>query len=324
MINVLGGIYISSIEDINHGVDFKKQHNISHILALLPGSLPDQYINNYVHKQLEITDETTTNIIDLFPDTNNFIDAALFPNESISNTKAHKGAILVHCSQGISRSVAFVIAYLMFKYNLSYDQASYAVKRKHSAAEPNEGFVTQLKLFEEMGCRVDKSDSSYRKFLVSNSLALDPSGNNLRNQDIYATLERICRPEESNLRCRKCRQVLALGSQIESHEPPDSSSDQSLFVKTAPNSKRVISSVTASQLCSHFFLNEPLSWMKEEIQGKGEIEGKLMCPKCNCKVGAYSWRGSRCSCGRWMTPAIHLHASKVDKIKISPQNTKGY
>ena len=54
--------------------------------------------------------------------------------------------------------------------------------------------------------------------------------------------------------------------------------------------------------------------MKQELD-KAEMEGKFLCPKCSSKVGGYSWRGSRCSCGKWMVPAIHLQEAKVDYIK---------
>ena len=53
--------------------------------------------------------------------------------------------------------------------------------------------------------------------------------------------------------------------------------------------------------------------MKQELD-KAEMEGKFCAP--NAPLGwGYSWRGSRCSCGKWMVPAIHLQEAKVDYIK---------
>ncbi|CAI4383767.1 BAF_collapsed_G0031230.mRNA.1.CDS.1 [Saccharomyces cerevisiae] len=56
--------------------------------------------------------------------------------------------------------------------------------------------------------------------------------------------------------------------------------------------------------------------MQPELQGKQELEGKFSCPGCSSKVGGYNWKGSRCSCGKWVIPAIHLQTSKVDQFPL--------
>jgi dual specificity phosphatase 12 len=48
---------------------------------------------------------------------------------------------------------------------------------------------------------------------------------------------------------------------------------------------------------------------------QGELDGKLECPKCTSKVGAYAWQGMRCSCGKWVTPCFTLGKSKVDEVR---------
>ena len=35
------------------------------------------------------------------------------------------------------------------------------------------------------------------------------------------------------------------------------------------------------------------------------------------KVGAYNWKGSRCSCRKWVTPAIHLQSNRVDQFPLN-------
>jgi dual specificity phosphatase 12 len=56
---------------------------------------------------------------------------------------AHKNKenVLIHCIQGISRSVTFVIAYIIFKYGYDYKKAESFVKQKRSIACPNNGFM---------------------------------------------------------------------------------------------------------------------------------------------------------------------------------------
>lgn len=307
---ILGGIYLLLIEPVESKEDLKTNYGITHVVSAVPGPLPP-HLDEYLHHQVEITDEETSNLLEHLPDTMKFMDEALF---SGSEEKKHTGAVLVHCAQGKSRSVSIIIAYLMYKYNLSYALALHAVTRKVEDAEPNDGFKEQLQIFKNMGCKIDQASPEYRKFLVENSLRMDPSGSNLRTLDLFKEPS-AKGPELPNfhLRCKRCRTELASLQDIAKHEVPTADSRQSQFIKRAPNLRRVVSAVNAAEVCSHYFMDEPVSWMREELE-KQEIEGKFACPKCQAKVGGYSWRGSRCSCGKWMIPALHLQLAKVDEM----------
>ena len=57
--------------------------------------------------------------------------------------------VLVHCSQGASRSATIVIAYLMWSKKMPYKEALEFVKKKRSVIRPNPGFKAQLELFEK-------------------------------------------------------------------------------------------------------------------------------------------------------------------------------
>ncbi len=46
---------------------------------------------------------------------------------------------------GVSRSASIVIAYLMTRENMTYNDAYNMVKEKRSVINPNEGFKAQLK-----------------------------------------------------------------------------------------------------------------------------------------------------------------------------------
>lgn len=312
---ILGGIYLSSIEPLNDNVDFKHQYNITHIISAIPGTIPNNYVHDYVHKQIDITDEETTNIMQYFPETNDFIDSCLFPPGA--TTDKHHGAILIHCAQGVSRSVTIVVAYLMYRYKLTKDQALHAVRRKFAPACPNDGFQKQLQLYADLKFKVDTTSPLYRQLFIDLNIQADPSGRSLQELNMFSstTAPQSEVDKQAELRCKKCRQVLALEGQIENHLPPDASSRQAQFIKRAPNSRRIISAQEASDSCSHYFVREPLIWMRSELEDKGEIEGKFNCPKCESKVGGYSWKGSRCSCGKWMIPALHLQCAKIDNIK---------
>lgn len=53
--------------------------------------------------------------------------------------------MLVHCSQGVSRSVTLVIAYLMWRNGQCFEEAFAAVKAARGVANPNIGFVCQVR-----------------------------------------------------------------------------------------------------------------------------------------------------------------------------------
>ena len=56
----------------------------------------------------------------------------------------HGGRVLVHCSQGVSRSAALAIAYLMWQRNEQYDPVFQGVKAIRGVANPNIGFTCQV------------------------------------------------------------------------------------------------------------------------------------------------------------------------------------
>lgn len=56
--------------------------------------------------------------------------------------------VLVHCQAGISRSPTIVIAYLMYKYNLSMNDAYSKVKDIRPIVAPNLIFMSQLMDYE--------------------------------------------------------------------------------------------------------------------------------------------------------------------------------
>ena len=68
--------------------------------------------------------------------------------------------------------------------------------------------------------------------------------------------------------------------------------------------------------CTLLFLSEPLAWMSS----LDDVKGSLKCPgsRCDVQLGSWSWSGSQCSCGTWVTPSINLVASKLDRKLVAP------
>ncbi|CDJ67017.1 dual specificity protein phosphatase, catalytic domain-containing protein, putative [Eimeria necatrix] len=59
------------------------------------------------------------------------------------------GNLLIHCSQGVSRSVAFICSYLIKYEDMSSDEALAFVRRRNPLARPNESFRAQLASLHE-------------------------------------------------------------------------------------------------------------------------------------------------------------------------------
>ncbi|EDQ92582.1 uncharacterized protein MONBRDRAFT_5247 [Monosiga brevicollis MX1] len=59
-------------------------------------------------------------------------------------------SVLVHCKMGVSRSASTVIAYAMKQYSWSLEEAHAFVKKRRRIIKPNEGFRTQLVMYEGM------------------------------------------------------------------------------------------------------------------------------------------------------------------------------
>lgn len=54
--------------------------------------------------------------------------------------------------------------FYMYTLQLPFDESFELVQKARSFIEPNAGFVRQLKLYEQMGFKVDKDDPVYKQF----------------------------------------------------------------------------------------------------------------------------------------------------------------
>lgn len=331
---ILGNIYISGVQPIVDHAPLKAQYGITHILSVLRLNIIPEYLvrKGYTLKNIGIDDTETTDLLEHLGETNKFFDEALFPNELEYDPKKvdfrkkpQRGGILCHCQAGISRSTSVVAAYLMYRYGLSLDQALHAISRRRAGTQPNDNFIAQLRLYEQMGAprAVDcANDKLYKVWKLENMSLQDDFeiGDKFYKGDAdedneLQQLGKDARDDVTVVRCKKCRHRLALSTSFIPHTPPSRDSSESHFIRKAANSNRVIDIQESQSTCSHYFM-EPLRWMEPELS-KQELEGKLACPNCEMKVGAYNWKGSRCSCGKWVIPAIHLQTNRVDQFPLN-------
>ncbi|KAG5875687.1 Dual specificity protein phosphatase MPK-4 [Gonioctena quinquepunctata] len=251
-------------------MDILNKYKITHILTIDTCPLPRTILElkHIVIKFIQLSDQPKEDLL-------SYLDEAdLFIKEGLS-----KSAVLVHCYFGVSRSASIVIAHIMKKYQITYHEAFERVKAKRKIVFPNQGFVFQLKLYKEMGFRIDKSSKHYKIHRLNMAAdrvrkvkVLTPEFMDLIQPD--PGLEQT-QPEPNVYRCRKCRRVLAAESNLILHQ-------------------------NNGENCTMTYFIEPMSWMNV-TQG---MQGKLLCPKCSSKLGSFSWiMGCQCPCGTKVAPA---------------------
>lgn len=309
---------------------------VSHVLSVVGFSTADlrnfrdepwaQYAGSDgpQHLVIDVDDVEDANLLIEMPRAVAFIDAGLRSG----------GAVFVHCAAGKSRSVSAVVAYLLWRRPSLFDpnvvgstdggqgdrprgetadeavrNAVAHVQRTRPMAEPNDGFLAQLALYWTMGCPVDADELErhpvYQRWAyqreVEESLAVGQAPTRLRFEDEQQqppSSASADKPTE-DIRCKKCRRSLATGRFISPHHPPGGDAGAAAAAK-----------------CQHIFV-EPLGWMRGELE-KGELNGRLVCPnaRCGAAVGRYDWKGFKCSCAAWVTPAFSLQRARVDHVAL--------
>lgn len=237
-----------------------------------------------------------------------------------------EGAILVHCYAGVSRSASVVMAYLMRMERLSQEDALKSLREQNEFVCPNDGFLEQLKMFEDMGFEVDHTSSIYKKFHLkilgeaygrgekvdSSKFEADPGLPASIPSFNFDTSTSQEAPDHENLgtiyRCKKCRRVVASEENVVTHFPGEG---ETCFRRKNRSSGRFFDEYLEPE-CSSIFV-EPLQWMTTVEEGA--IEGKLSCIGCQARLGYFNWSGIQCSCGTWVNPAFQLHKSRVDTSK---------
>lgn len=304
------GLFLGNLTTATN-IDWLKKNGITHILTVDSCPLPrkiQEHLPHLIIKYIQATDIPREDLLTHFEDSYEFIDRAI---------ESH-GRVLVHCYFGVSRSATLVIAYIMKKRELSYADAFQVVKSKRCFVGPNPGFVAQLQLYMDMGWGVDSTNVQFKMYRlqiaadkVRKARILPQNCVDLVKSDPALT---TVRPEPTVYRCKKCRRIVASASNILPHLPgerqiwrhisakKDFESCDKLLQKREPQ--------VLDKFCDKIYFVEPLAWMPDITHA---VEGKLNCPKCNTKLGSFSWiAGIQCPCGSKIAPAFYLVPSKLD------------
>ena len=143
MSKIIDNIWIGNYND-SCNEQFLKKHKITHILCCAKEytELSDKLVaEDYTYYRLPIVEEPVgKRKFNAW-----FRKGAAKINEWVS--KGHK--VLVHCAQGISRSVSTVITYLILYKGYTYDKAFTIVKKHRSIMNPYGEFIPVVKGFEK-------------------------------------------------------------------------------------------------------------------------------------------------------------------------------
>ncbi|XP_063918437.1 dual specificity protein phosphatase MPK-4-like [Zophobas morio] len=261
-----------------------KKYNITHILTIDQTPLPHEIVKN---ENLTTTficlgDQPEDDLLYHLDDTYAFISKGL-----------SKGCVLVHCFYGVCRSASTIIAFIMRKHHVLYKEAFERVQEQRNKVCPNTGLIAQLKLYQEMGYKVDSSYKNYRIYRLQ-KVANQVREMQLVPQECKDIIQKDpglgpVAPRANVYCCKECSRVLADESQLIPHKTHQ------------------------AEVCNMAYFVFPIDWM----DCCKILQRALWCPQCNVNVGSFNWNiGIRCpECHNAHIPAFCLTPARVEFIK---------
>lgn len=137
--HVLPQLYLGGNKDVT--IENIKERNITVIINITlrnecqsPLFLKSEEYSNVKYYRIELNDKSDAPI-----------STYLIPTIEIIHNSINEGHnVLVHCRKGMSRSVSFIIAYLMIYQGYTYDDAFEYLKNRRSCISVNIGFSMTL------------------------------------------------------------------------------------------------------------------------------------------------------------------------------------
>ncbi|RWS28052.1 dual specificity phosphatase-like protein 2 [Leptotrombidium deliense] len=170
---VLPGLLIAADDVATHKATLE-EYGVSHILNLCSSVVDNHFEDDYNYCNLDIKDSPSVNIKEYFEECFDFIDEG-----------RHRGNVLVHCDAsvpGLSRSTAICVAYLMNKEKKKFVDAYNEVKEARAFVKPNEGFMRQLKEYENEMHGEKKQEEKQDAFTLKKRQEIEAEKEMLKNK----------------------------------------------------------------------------------------------------------------------------------------------
>lgn len=131
------GVFVGA-ECVARNRESLREAGITHVINCVGFLYPAYFSPELEYRTLYLQDTPAEDITCILYDVFDYIQAA------VGDGTAPAGRVLVHCSQGVSRSVSLIIAYLMWRDGSPYEEVFASVKAARGIANPNIGFVCQV------------------------------------------------------------------------------------------------------------------------------------------------------------------------------------
>ncbi|UJR36391.1 hypothetical protein I4U23_029115 [Adineta vaga] len=132
-------LYLGGLKSLSNKTRLKRL-KITHILSVVFIPPAKNLIPpNTKHLFLKADDSAVFKMTPYFEQACQFIEEA----------RIEKGAVLVHCVCGVSRSTTLCCAYLMKHHSMTIEQALVRLRSQRHIIQPNPGFLRQLVLYGE-------------------------------------------------------------------------------------------------------------------------------------------------------------------------------
>ncbi|KAG5485739.1 hypothetical protein LSCM1_07150 [Leishmania martiniquensis] len=145
---ILNFLYLGSVKDAQDAA-FLAKHQIRYIINVSQEEYwsVDKKVQIFTFK---VDDSATADIAALFQPTRDLINSVRARYYRYARGEGStRPAVLVHCQKGRSRSVTIVLAYLIYTNGWSVAEAMRYVGTRRPCAEPNIGFMEELRKLQE-------------------------------------------------------------------------------------------------------------------------------------------------------------------------------
>jgi len=289
-------LYLSGKESAGN-LHLRTDLKIKHILSVFNDTLSYNR-ETITYKKIVAEDYHHQDLLTYFPEANKFI----------GNAQQLKEDVLVHCHAGLSRSATIVLAFLMNKHQISYQSAVNLVKRNRDIY-PNEGFVSQLKLYEDMGFTLNANNRELRKHIIYSFIEVwkaDPHYEEYFKRRDY--IEGMTQNVKLGQRCL-CAQC-----------------GQHLFneIHILKNDENMVDDNDMTREDCIWTFIEPQTWITQLFGPFKEIPDKITCPQCGEELIEYSKSVliNSCYCPQHYTLRSQCLRLRIpsDKFRIESNN----